>query len=120
MLQNSENRGKLRDSMFLLADVSVEGRTEVISVRVRNLSAGGMKAEAKPNVVQGDQVIVNLRNIGDVPGTVAWIKPSSFGISFDEPIDPKLARKPVANNSDDKVMPRFVRPIPVKERVRFT
>ena len=117
MLENNENRGKSRDSMFLLADVNVEGVDAPINVRVRNLSAGGMMAEAAiSDLIRGSALKVNLRNIGEVPGTIAWTKHGAFGISFDNPIDPKLARKPVGVKSDENITPRYIRPISTKGR----
>lgn len=92
----SHVRDAARDSMFLQATLRpVDGISAgPFSVRVRNLSAGGMMAEADVQPVVGDEMTVELRNIGQVGGRVAWVRAPRFGVTFDTPIDPKLARKP--------------------------
>ncbi|MNC96807.1 hypothetical protein D3C83_142760 [compost metagenome] len=54
-------------------------------------------------------VTVELRNVGRVEGSVAWVQDNRFGVAFVEEIDPKLARAPVSNGNDLDT-PRFVRP----------
>ncbi|MCB2082443.1 MAG: PilZ domain-containing protein [Sphingomonadaceae bacterium] len=98
-----------RDSLFLLADVKVGGEVSPDRVKVRNLSGGGMMAEGGPRVERGANVAVNLRNIGWVDGTVAWVQDSRFGIAFGCEIDPKLARAPEGKPSTFET-PRFARP----------
>lgn len=88
-------RGRRRDSLFLSAKLSVDGG-EPVEVRVRNLSEGGLMAEGAPPAAIGAPVAVELRNLGTVPGKVAWYTENRAGISFDSPIDPQRARKPVA------------------------
>ena len=44
---------------------------------------------------EGAKVNANIRGIGDIAGQIAWIIEQRAGISFDVPIDPKLARKPI-------------------------
>lgn len=85
-----------RDSLFLMADVRVEGQAGDHRVKVRNLSAHGMMAECTVRVTSGAGVEVNLRNVGWVRGRVAWIQDNRFGIAFLEEIDPRLVR---ANNA---------------------
>lgn len=87
-----ETRNIARDSLFLMAQVEVEGDGASRHVKVRNLSAGGMMAEGDAPVMRGSRLIVNLRNVGSVPGSVAWTQDARFGIAFDIEIDPKLAR----------------------------
>ena len=48
-----------RDSLFLLADVRLDGVEGEHRVRVRNLSAGGMMAEGTIKAVRGTLVEVN-------------------------------------------------------------
>jgi len=66
-----------------------------VTLRIRNLSAGGMMAECSEPVATGEQVVLELRGIGEVTGSVAWCHDGRIGISFDTPIDPRLTRKPV-------------------------
>jgi hypothetical protein len=50
-MSNVETRQVNRDSLFLLAQVRVDGQEEISRVKVRNLSAGGMMAEGEAKVV---------------------------------------------------------------------
>jgi hypothetical protein len=82
-------RGNNRDSLLLKAALRFPSSGDEREVRVRNISSGGLMAEAPLRSPRGEIVEVNLRNIGWVTGKVAWIAESRFGISFDYPIDPK-------------------------------
>ena len=67
-----ETRNVTRDSLLLFAQLTFEVRSEAIRVMLRNLSAGGMRAEE--GVVKGsrgDGVIIGMRKIGMVKGSVA-------------------------------------------------
>lgn len=90
-------RDNARDSMFLQAILRPlsGGNPPAFSVRVRNLSAGGMMADTDTEVAIDDRITVELRNVGQVDGKVAWVRGTRFGVTFDITIDPKLARKPV-------------------------
>ncbi|MBC2665070.1 PilZ domain-containing protein [Novosphingobium flavum] len=87
-----DNRQISRDSLFILAELRVDGQNETHRVKVRNLSPGGMMAEANLRVVRGEKVAVNLRNAGWVEGSVAWVQENRFGVAFAEDIDPKAVR----------------------------
>lgn len=93
----AHSRDTARDSMFLQAILRPMsgGMSPAFSVRVRNLSAGGMMAEADVEVSIDDRITVDLRNIGQVEGRVAWVRGLRFGVMFEHEIDPKLARKSV-------------------------
>ncbi|MCL9999076.1 MAG: PilZ domain-containing protein [Erythrobacter sp.] len=95
-----ETRSVTRDSLFLLADVRVEQNAEAYRVRVRNLSDGGMMGEGQLRVQRGHRVSVELRNIGAVGGTVAWVQDNRFGVAFDEEIDSQKARRPLQAPED--------------------
>ncbi|MGX7894012.1 PilZ domain-containing protein [Tsuneonella sp. HG222] len=107
-MSNVETRQVDRDSLLLMAEVRVDGGDTRQQVKVRNLSAGGMMAEGAMRVARGSLVVVTLRNIGDVEGSVAWVQDNRIGIAFVEEIDPKLARAPVGTVSAVHT-PRFVR-----------
>ncbi len=96
-----------RDSLFLAADVRLDGIADGHRVKVRNLSAGGMMADGEAPVVRGSIITVDLRNIGRVEGSVAWVQGNRFGIAFNKEIDPKLARAPTSTAQD--TAPRFTR-----------
>lgn len=96
-----------RDSLFLKAELHIIGGDDCGEVRIRNLSAGGLMAEAPVQAKRGDTVEIELRNIGRVTGYVAWVAQGRFGVAFDHPIDPKLARKPVGQKKNE--VPRYLR-----------
>ncbi len=102
-----EHRQIVRDSLFVLAEVRLDGLEGEHKVRVRNLSAGGMMAEALLKAQRGQIVWVDIRNIGWVEGSVAWVHEDRFGIAFREEIDPKVARAPASAGDGT---PRFSRP----------
>ena len=66
---------QMRYSLFLLAQLRVDGRDELHRVKVRNLSAGGMMAEGDVKVLRGALVEVELRNLGWIEGTVRQFFP---------------------------------------------
>ncbi|UAB79571.1 PilZ domain-containing protein [Erythrobacter sp. SCSIO 43205] len=96
-----ETRSVSRDSLFLLANVRVEQSGEPARVRVRNLSDGGMMGEGAVQIVRGNRVEVELRNIGTVKGSVAWVQDQRFGVAFDEEINSAAARAPAGSGGQD-------------------
>ncbi|HJS10557.1 PilZ domain-containing protein [Sphingopyxis sp.] len=94
------SRGAERDSLFLQAGLIVPGSPDPVTVRVRNLSPGGMLAEANVKVAQGAAVEVDLRNVGPVAGRVIWVGEGKFGIAFDRQVDPQAVRRQVVSQSD--------------------
>lgn len=107
-MDGTENRQIARDSLFVLADLRVDGEPLEYRIKVRNLSDGGMMGEGTVRVRRGSAIEVNIRNIGWVKGSVAWVQDSRFGVAFVEPIDPRLARsRPTA---DGDTAPHFTRP----------
>jgi len=102
----NEHRQIVRDSLFLLADMRIDGIGGDHRIRVRNVSAGGLMADGGPVVQRGALVWIQLRNIGWVEGTVAWVQENRCGVAFREEIDPKLARAPVTHGEGP---PRHVR-----------
>ncbi|GAM03908.1 PilZ domain-containing protein [Novosphingobium sp. MBES04] len=105
-MDERENRQIPRDSLFLMADLHVDGLEGEHRIKVRNLSAGGMMGEGPVRVVRGSIVQVNIRNLGWVEGSVAWVQDSRFGVAFHSEIDPKRARAPVTPGED--VAPRYL------------
>ena len=112
---NVETRQIERDSLLLMAAVRVDRSGSSHRIKVRNLSAGGMMAEGEVRVDRGSPVTVELRNIGPVEGSVAWIEGNRFGVVFADEVDPKLARAPVAPGAGDLASPRFTRPPLVRD-----
>lgn len=105
-MTNLETRSVSRDSLFLLANIRVEQGSETHRVRVRNLSDGGMMGEGTMRVQRGNRLEIELRNIGVVQGSIAWVQDDRFGIAFDEEIDSQSARLPV--EGDGEFEPRTV------------
>jgi hypothetical protein len=101
-MSNVDTRQVNRDSLFLLAQLRVDGDELEHRVKIRNLSAGGAMAEGEVKVMRGAHVSVELRNIGWIVGSVAWKQDNRFGIAFAEEIDPKLARSPVSGGADQR------------------
>ncbi|HUD29677.1 MAG TPA: PilZ domain-containing protein [Novosphingobium sp.] len=106
-MNEGENRQIARDSLFLMADLRVDGLDGEFRIKVRNLSAGGMMGEGAVRVVRGTVVQVNIRNLGWVDGSVAWVQDNRFGVAFRDDIDPRLAREPVGRGEDPT--PDFIR-----------
>lgn len=105
-MTGSENRQIARDSLFVMADLRIDGLDGEHRIKVRNLSAGGMMGEGLVNVMRGTVVRVNLRNVGWVEGTVAWVHQNRFGVAFRDEIDPMVVRMPVGDGRDNVLYPR--------------
>jgi PilZ domain len=103
----SAKRGNNRDSLLLKAVLRFNSISDDREVRIRNLSAGGLMAEAPLRVARGEPVEIHLRSIGWISGHVAWVTEGRIGIAFDHPINPKDARKPVGNS--DIEMPDYLK-----------
>ena len=100
-------RGRGRDSLFLSAQLVLPGETGERTVRVRNLSAGGLMIECERLLPVGTTLLLALRGVGEVQGHVAWCAEGRMGIALDQPIDPKRARKPVGGGTGT---PDYVKP----------
>lgn len=106
-MDDNEHRNITRDSMFVMADLRLDGMDSEHKVRIRNLSAGGLMAEGPVRVARGQLLWINIRNIGWIEGLVAWVQDSRFGVAFREEVDHKLARAPMAAGEGT---PRFTKP----------
>ncbi|OWK32968.1 PilZ domain protein [Sphingomonas mucosissima] len=93
--------GRGRDSLSLSARLKVAGSEVEATVRVRNLSSGGLMAELPEPVTPDSVVQIELGGLGWISGRVAWQVEGRAGIAFDKPIDPQLARKPVPLGNAD-------------------
>lgn len=101
-------RHEKRDSLFLSAEVAIDGAPP-FSTRVRNLSAGGMMIDVNRDQIPGTPLVAELRGIGEVTGRIAWSSPGRAGVAFSEEIDPRLARKSTAAKLE---VPEFLKPAP--------
>lgn len=102
------SRKAQRDSLFLTSAISVVGAREPLTLRVRNLSPGGMMVDADPALYEGVQLVADLRGIGLIEGHVAWARDGRAGIAFAIDIDPKRAR--TALNPRPDAPPIYKRP----------
>ena len=105
-MSSVETRNVTRDSLLLFAQLTFEGRSEAIRVKVRNLSAGGMMAEESGvTASRGDRLMIELRNIGIVKGSVAWAQGNRFGVAFENEIDPRSCGPPSAPRRPRRAIP---------------
>jgi len=116
-MYNNDHREIGRDSLFLMADLQVDGLDGEHRIKVRNLSAGGMMGEGPVRVARGAVVSVNIRNVGWVEGSVAWVQGNRFGVAFRNEIDPKNARAPVGTVADDELSYAHRAPVAADNRV---
>lgn len=100
-MDENDQRQIGRDSLFLMAELQAEGLDGKHRIKVRNLSSGGMMGEGPVHVLRGALVGVNIRNVGWVEGSVAWVQGNRFGVAFREEIDPTIARAPIDQDLED-------------------
>ncbi|WP_267386648.1 PilZ domain-containing protein [Sphingomonas sp. GC_Shp_3] len=105
---DAQDRSASRDSLFLMAELRVD--EQVTTVRIRNLSAGGLMAEFPQGLDQDTEVTCELRGVGIVHGKVAWSAAGRVGIAFDRQINPLMARKPVGIAVKPKMVPNVAVP----------
>lgn len=112
-LDDSQRTGQ-RDSLLLMAPMTLADETTPRDVRVRNISEGGLMAELPVVVEIGTPVRIDLRGVGLVSGRIAWCTSGRVGVAFDRVIDPKKVRKPVGGGTST---PDYAKP-PVTPRTR--
>lgn len=93
--QDDAGEARARDSLFLMARLRSPALPEIYSVRIRNLSAGGLMAEFETALDRDTPVDVEVRGLGWIAGRIAWFVQGRTGIAFNTPVDPQRARKPV-------------------------
>lgn len=102
----AHQRAEPRDSLFLQARLTREG-AEAMTLRIRNLSSGGMMADCAAPIERGEKVMIEIRGIGAVEGQIAWSHEQKIGVAFATRVDPKLARMPVrAGTGNEQILPR--------------
>lgn len=97
-VERSDRAGR-RDSLLLMAPMTLADETAPRDVRVRNISEGGLMAELAVPVEIGTPVTLDLRGIGLISGRIAWCTQGRVGVAFDRQIDPSLVRKPVGGGT---------------------
>lgn len=106
-LERSDRAGR-RDSLLLMAQMTLGDEAAPRDVRVRNISEGGLMAELPISVEIGTPVSLNLRGVGAVSGRIAWCTQGRVGVAFDRQIDPTLVRKPVGGGAST---PEYAKPV---------
>ncbi|MEN9717547.1 MAG: hypothetical protein RIQ99_425 [Pseudomonadota bacterium] len=86
----NDHRQIPRDSLFVMAELRIDGGGGDHRVRVRNLSPGGLMAEGNVKVLRGQVIWINLRNLGWTEGSVAWVQENRFGVAFRDEVDPRM------------------------------
>ena len=80
-----DRRGDRRHMKILRVGTLIIGeRTELCLIR--NISAGGLMAEAGQPVTVGDAVTIELSS-QKIPGSIVWIRDGTVGVKFDQNID---------------------------------
>ena len=102
-------RTNRRDSLFLLTSLSAPDGHFRSKVRVRNLSATGLMADCPIPIAKGEEVVLDLRGIGPVSGSVIWVQGERIGVLFDQAVDPQQAREPIRRSGSP--MPDYLRPV---------
>ncbi|WP_244489510.1 PilZ domain-containing protein [Sphingomonas yabuuchiae] len=105
-LERSDRAGR-RDSLLLMAQMTLGDEAAPRDVRVRNISEGGLMAELPISVEIGTPVSLSLRGVGAVSGRIAWCTQGRVGVAFDRQIDPTLVRKPVGGGAST---PEYAKP----------
>ncbi len=101
------HRSAPRDSMFLAGKLTAAESRRSCDIRVRNLSAEGLMADCALPLKEGEEVMVDIKNIGEVPGSVAWCRGGRIGLHLRFPVDPKMARQRV--EGEKMLMPDYLR-----------
>jgi hypothetical protein len=70
----------------LLRVAKLSGATGEQLIRIRNISAGGLMAEASQPLSVGEEVSVELSS-ERIPGTVVWTRDDTIGLKFDQTVD---------------------------------
>jgi hypothetical protein len=110
-------RGQTRNSLLAKAVLRYPGTNEEREVRVRNISSGGLMADAPVRAGRGESVELKLKNIGWISGKIAWIAESRFGVAFDHPIDPKAMQQSTGSKALEDNMPSYLRKLNAQSQI---
>lgn len=84
-----------RQSLFMHGELTLSYMDAPQRVRIRNLSKGGVMVETALPVHIGENLVIELPNIGAVRGRAAWVMEGRFGVAFDAEVDPNQVRRKV-------------------------
>ena len=77
-----------RYAVVLSAQIVPEREESPISVRVCNISAGGLMAIVPPHVALRGHVSIMIRHVGKLVGRIVWAQKDRINIRFETEIDP--------------------------------
>ena len=78
---------ELRYSVMVKGRLFNDDFPEGLSLRILNISEGGILAVIRYGVRVYSEVTVELRNLPPVTGRIAWCRKDRIGVAFDERID---------------------------------
>jgi hypothetical protein len=81
----NRREGERHLTLYRVGSIIIAGRRELCLIK--NISAGGMMIRAYCDVACDTRVSVELKSGHPIEGAVSWVRDSSVGISFDEPVD---------------------------------
>jgi hypothetical protein len=81
---------ELRYSVMVKGRLFNDDFPEGLSLRILNISEGGILAAIPYGVRVYSEVTVELRNLPPVTGRIAWCRKDRIGVAFDERIDLEL------------------------------
>lgn len=86
----AEQAREPRTSRLLTAQI-MSSRFGTARIVIRNISATGLGGKCEEPLCKGEEVAVLLANIGAVDARIVWTGNGTFGLQFEERIDPALA-----------------------------
>jgi hypothetical protein len=117
MTKRGETRGSSRQHVLLLAQLTIGGGSPH-RIRVRDLSANGLRAEGDVSVTPGQLVEVDFGSAGRVSGVIVWRDKATFGVALEQEIEPAVVRCATLQKCEGSYeAPRFVRPLAQIEKV---
>jgi hypothetical protein len=78
-----------RYSVVLRAELEADGGAKAVSVRVVNISAGGLMAVVPSGTDISGQVTIAIHHLDTLAGTIVWARDGRVGVKFDEAVDPE-------------------------------
>lgn len=91
-----------RSFVLYVARLDVDGARELC--RIRNLSTGGLMAEASRTLASGSRVGIEIPCEGTIAGDVVWAKGLHVGVRFRSPLRSPDPRRPATACVEDLMM----------------
>ena len=81
---------------MLLAAFWVSGDPTSHQLRVRDISATGLRGVTATQLAKGQEIVLKIRGVGKVEGRIVWASSGLIGVQFGELINPESTRIPVS------------------------